>query len=159
MMKKMNKKGFTLAELLIVVAIIGVLTAVAIPIFSSQLEKSREATDLANVRDVYAEIASAMLTDDLGTSTTDATKDASVFGGLTATCTTSTSASIVIKVDNFPIQQKVDGWQSSNPQCAGCSVTQPAALPDGDPKTMTLTFTFAIHGSNTDLTTVALTAA
>jgi prepilin-type N-terminal cleavage/methylation domain-containing protein len=45
-----NKKGFTLAELLIVVAIIGVLVAISIPIFSSQLEKSREATDLANVR-------------------------------------------------------------------------------------------------------------
>ena len=35
-----NKKCFTLAELLIVVAIIGVLVAISIPIFSSQLEKS-----------------------------------------------------------------------------------------------------------------------
>lgn len=48
--------GFTLAELLIVVAIIGVLVAISIPIFSSQLEKSREATDLANVRSAYAQI-------------------------------------------------------------------------------------------------------
>ena len=45
-------EGFTLAELLIVVAIIGVLVAISIPVFSSQLEKSREATDLANVRAV-----------------------------------------------------------------------------------------------------------
>ncbi len=50
-----NKKGFTLAELLIVVAIIGVLVAISIPIFTSQLEKSREATDLANIRSAYAE--------------------------------------------------------------------------------------------------------
>jgi len=49
-MKKNNKKGFTLAELLIVVAIIAVLTAVAIPIFTAQLEKSREETDIANMR-------------------------------------------------------------------------------------------------------------
>ena len=35
-----NEKGFTLAELLIVVAIIGVLVAISIPIFTSQLEKS-----------------------------------------------------------------------------------------------------------------------
>ena len=48
--------GFTLAELLIVVAIIGVLVGVAIPIFSQQLERSREATDLANVRATYAEV-------------------------------------------------------------------------------------------------------
>ena len=54
-MKKMNKKGFTLAELLIVVAIIAVLVAIAIPVFSSQLEKSRQAADAANIRAAYAE--------------------------------------------------------------------------------------------------------
>ena len=43
---KKNNKGFTLAELLIVVAIIAVLVAIAIPVFTSQLEKSREATDM-----------------------------------------------------------------------------------------------------------------
>lgn len=53
-MKKNNKKGFTLAELLIVVAIIAVLVAVAIPVFTTQLERSREATDVANVRSAYA---------------------------------------------------------------------------------------------------------
>lgn len=53
---KISRKGFTLAELLIVVAIIAVLVAVAIPIFGSQLEKSREAADLANVRAAYAEV-------------------------------------------------------------------------------------------------------
>lgn len=53
-MSKKNKKGFTLAELLIVVAIIAVLVAISIPIFSSQLEKSRKAVDLANVRSAKA---------------------------------------------------------------------------------------------------------
>ena len=51
---KNNKKGFTLAELLIVVAIIAVLTAIAIPIFNTQLEKSREETDIANLRSAKA---------------------------------------------------------------------------------------------------------
>ena len=53
----MNKKGFTLAELLIVVAIIAVLTAIAIPVFTRQLEKSRESTDLSNARAAYAEVS------------------------------------------------------------------------------------------------------
>ena len=43
-------------ELLIVLAIIAILIAIAIPIFSGQMEKSREATDLANVRSAYAEL-------------------------------------------------------------------------------------------------------
>ena len=59
-----TKRGFTLAELLIVVAIIGVLVAIAIPIFSSQLEKSREATDLANVRAAYSEVMNAAIVED-----------------------------------------------------------------------------------------------
>ena len=54
--------GFTLLEMLIVVAIITVLVATAIPIFANQLEKSREAADLANVRSAYAVVLSnAML--------------------------------------------------------------------------------------------------
>ena len=57
-----NKKGFTLAELLIVVAIIAVLVAIAIPIFANQLEKSREATDAANVRSAVATLATKYLT-------------------------------------------------------------------------------------------------
>lgn len=55
-MKKNNKKGFTLAELLVVVAIIGVLVAISIPVFTSQLEKSREGVDAANIRSAYAEV-------------------------------------------------------------------------------------------------------
>ncbi len=58
-----EKKGFTLAELLIVVAIIAVLVAIAIPIFTTQLEKSKEATDLANVRAAYAEVTATYLDD------------------------------------------------------------------------------------------------
>lgn len=58
---KNNKKGFTLAELLIVVAIIAVLVAIAIPVFTSQLEKAREATDAANIRAAYAQASVEVL--------------------------------------------------------------------------------------------------
>lgn len=51
-----SNKGFTLAELLIVVAIIAVLVGLAIAVFSGSMEKSREAVDAANIRSQYAEV-------------------------------------------------------------------------------------------------------
>lgn len=55
-MKKMmkNRKGFTLMEMLIVVAIIAILVIIAIPTFNSALAKARAATDVANIRSGYA---------------------------------------------------------------------------------------------------------
>ena len=64
-MKKLkNSKGFTLMEMLIVVAIIAVLVAIAIPTFTNQLEKAREATDMADLRSAYAEVMACALTGD-----------------------------------------------------------------------------------------------
>ena len=45
-----SEGGFTLMEMLIVIAIIAILIAIAIPVFTSQLERAREATDAANIR-------------------------------------------------------------------------------------------------------------
>ena len=49
-MKKRSKKGFTLIEMLIVIAIIAILAAIAIPTFSAQLDKANQAVDDANLR-------------------------------------------------------------------------------------------------------------
>lgn len=58
MLKKFtNKKGFTLMEMLIVVAIIAVLVAVAIPVLTGQIDKAQQATDAANIRSAYATAA------------------------------------------------------------------------------------------------------
>ena len=61
-MKKSSNKGFTLAELLIVVAIIGVLVAISIPIFTKQLEKSKEAVAVANIRSAYGRAMAEYIT-------------------------------------------------------------------------------------------------
>ena len=58
-----HRLGFTLAELLIVVAIIAVLSAITIPIFYTQLEKSREAADISNLRSAYSAASTGDLAD------------------------------------------------------------------------------------------------
>lgn len=97
MFKKLrkNEKGFTLAELLIVVAIIGVLVAISIPIFTGQLEKAREATDAANIRAAYAAVSTDMLLD--SQEPTDANGVKYENGVYTATVTAT---------------QKEDNWQT-----------------------------------------------
>ena len=50
--KKQN--GFTLMEMLIVVAVIAVLAAVAIPTISKSVHRSQEMADVANVRAYFA---------------------------------------------------------------------------------------------------------
>ncbi len=59
-----NRKGFTLAELLIVVAIIAVLVAIMIPVFGSSRLRAVHAKDLANVRSAYAEKVLEEMSDD-----------------------------------------------------------------------------------------------
>lgn len=61
-MKKIkNTKGFTLMEMLIVVAIIAILIAIAIPTFNSSLNKAKVATDEANIRSGYASVMAEIL--------------------------------------------------------------------------------------------------
>ncbi len=97
-----NKKGFTLVELLIVVAIIAVLVSIAIPVLTVQLEKTREAPDLANVRAAYAKVMAAAMLED---------KSAEVFKDGMYQMTVS-------------LKQKQDDWQSYPVTIANVTVTK-----------------------------------
>ena len=106
MLKKMNKKGFTLAELLIVVAIIGVLVAISIPIFRSQLEKAREATDEANIRSIYAQLSADVLTEN----TTSTKKDKDVCpAAVTYTVTKDKDTGNITGTATYTMTQKTAG--------------------------------------------------
>ena len=54
---KMTQKGFTLIELMIVVAIIGILAAIAIPKFAQMLEKAREGSTKGNAGTIRSALA------------------------------------------------------------------------------------------------------
>ncbi len=50
--RKLNKKGFTLIELMIVIAIIGILAAIAIPQFAAYRQKSYNSAAQSDLRNV-----------------------------------------------------------------------------------------------------------
>ena len=113
---KNNRKGFTLAELLIVVAIIAVLVAVAIPVFTSQLEKSREATDAANIRSAYAVIQSAALMQDDTTTITKNNNSTTTFS-VPSEAEGSRKYQAVVKM-----KQTQNDWQSGAQDIGGIAV-------------------------------------
>lgn len=51
-----NQKGFTLVELMVVVVIIGILTAIAVPQYSNIKERSEQSAVVANLRTIEAAI-------------------------------------------------------------------------------------------------------
>lgn len=61
MRKCKSEKGFTLAELLIVIAIIAVLTGVAIPVFNTSLDRAGRAVDMSNARSIKSLLAASYL--------------------------------------------------------------------------------------------------
>lgn len=60
-MKKLNKKGFTLIEMLVVIAIIAILVAIIIPTVTSATTKAKASTDAANLRSAKAVITIGVL--------------------------------------------------------------------------------------------------
>lgn len=126
LMKKVrgNKKGFTLAELLVVVAIVGILVAISIPVFTAQLSKARKATNQANMRAAKAAAVAQYLTDSADSASEIvydydiSTGEASVVTGNKKATTETTLENVdgKEKYDLFSVSIKPskDGTESSN---------------------------------------------
>ena len=61
MLMKQNNEGFTLVNMLIVIAVIAILSVGAYPVFSTLIEKSWEAADISSVRSAFDHVSAEAL--------------------------------------------------------------------------------------------------
>ena len=61
--KMQNQKGFTLVELMVVVVILGILVAIAVPVYNSVTEKAEASAIQANLRTLDGAIMQAKVTE------------------------------------------------------------------------------------------------
>lgn len=91
-LKKLDNKGFTLVELIIVIAIIAVLAAVIAPQYVKYIDKSRQATDENTLNEVAHAMEVAAANNDVYTEITGGGVKISVAtGSITSTGTTATN--------------------------------------------------------------------
>lgn len=106
-MNKMNKKGFTIVELVIVIAVIAILAGVLIPTFGGIIDRANESAAMQKVAAAYKEAYAIALADDGKIDSTDFTTD---------TAATDDGDKKCIKVDDFEFTweydstNKVDKW-------------------------------------------------
>ena len=62
-MKKTNKKGFTIVELVVVIAVVAILAAVLIPTFVSVTNKAKQSADIQACRQMNTYLAVNEVTD------------------------------------------------------------------------------------------------
>lgn len=70
MKKKKNNKGFSLVELIVVIAIMAVLVGVLAPQFIGYVAKSRQSTDVQNAEEIAQQIAVKLADVEAGDNTT-----------------------------------------------------------------------------------------
>lgn len=100
--KSLNNKGFSLVELIIVIAIMAVLIGVLAPQYIGYVKKSRVATDLQNAESVATQIAVVLADKEAGTATSKSvTENSAVWTEVTTTEVDAVPTSKVDKTNKF----------------------------------------------------------
>lgn len=136
----------TLVELLEEVAIIGVLVAISVPIFTAQLEKSRDAVTLANLRAAYAEAQTAYLTK--GSAADAATGEVTTNGDHTVTVKKATTG-YTVEVTKVASKGQKEGLDNSDQLPFNASGLTGVASMGGTAKDWIVTFTYDADGKIT----------
>lgn len=90
-----KNKGFTLIQLVILIAIFVMIVIISFPVFLRELERSLESTDFSTVRTVYAEFMADILSGD----------DDAVINDIPIK-----QADNTYRVAIYPLSQRMDGW-------------------------------------------------
>jgi len=131
-----NSKGFTLAEMLIVMAVVVVLAAAATPAIGNQVESARESNDLAAIREAYIDAYAQAATQFAAVGKLDTTTG-------------------VIKITGIPSSQKQAGWTGlKTPKIADVAVDEDCAVAAD---TVDINFTFTGDSTADSPTSLTLT--